>query len=81
MMTGMSRVFQYKTILEVIHGTIKPEKEISAGSYYNQPIIREDAVIPIDASLIHHPMAHASGFYFSNSLDVGEDPFNNGIIA
>ncbi len=77
MMTGMSRVFRYETLLEVVHGLAKSQKEISAGTYYNQPIIREDEVMPIDASLIHHPMAHASGFYFANFLDVGEDPFNN----
>jgi CopA family copper-resistance protein len=77
MMSGMSRVFQYETILEVVKGTRKPQKFISPGEYYNQPTIREDEVMPIDASLVHHPMAHTAGFYFSNILDVGEDPFNN----
>lgn len=77
MMAGMSRVFQYETILDVVNGTLKPESFISRGSYVNRPIIREDEVVPIDASLIHHPMAHPAGFYFASFLDVGEDPFYN----
>ncbi len=77
MMTGMARVFQYSTIIDVAKGTMKPEKEISLGTYVNQPIVREDEVMPIDTSLIHHPMAHAMGLYLASFLDVGEDPFDN----
>jgi len=39
--------------------------------------ISKDAVTPIDASLIYHPMAHPMGLYLSNFLDIGEDPFDN----
>jgi CopA family copper-resistance protein len=77
MMSGMSRVFQYSTIINVANGTAKPETEISKGTYTNRPIVRVDEVRPIDASLILHPMAHPAGLYVANFLDISEDPFNN----
>lgn len=77
MITGMSRVFQYKTIIEVANGIMKPENLIKQTPYHNRPIVRVDELLPIDHSLIHHPMAHPPGFYFASLLDVGEDPFHN----
>jgi FtsP/CotA-like multicopper oxidase with cupredoxin domain/uncharacterized protein involved in copper resistance len=77
MMSGMSRVFQYSTILEIAKGAAKPESFVAQQSYLNRPIVREDETRRIDVSLIRHPMAHPPGFYFSSLLDVGEDPFNN----
>ncbi len=77
MISGMSRVFQYDTIIEVMQGKEKPEKTVSSGSYVNRPIIREDEVMPLDPSLVHHPMAHPMGLYQASFLDLGEDPFNN----
>ncbi|CAN5399283.1 hypothetical protein BH10PSE19_BH10PSE19_01570 [soil metagenome] len=77
MMTGMSRVFQYETILEIIHGTAKPQNYTVNTAYVNRPIVREDAVRPIDNALVHHPMAHPSGFWLANFMDIGADPFNN----
>lgn len=77
MMTGMSRVFQYTTIINVANGTTKPEAIIEQQPYLNRPIIREDITRPLDKSLVEHPMAHHSGLYFANFLDIGVDPFHN----
>jgi len=77
MMTGMSRIFQYKTIIEVANGTAKPQTLIRQQAYINRPVVRVDEILPLDKSLIMHPMAHAPGLYLSNYLDVGADPFHN----
>lgn len=77
MISGMSRVFQYSTIVQIVNGIAKPEKYATNTAYLNRPIVREDALMPIDVSLIRHPMAHSAGLYFANYLDVGEDPFHN----
>jgi len=77
MMTGMSRVFQYTTLIELTHKTIKPENIAKKTAFHNRPIVREDEVRPLDVSLIHHPMAHAMGLSSANFLDIGEDPFHN----
>ena len=77
MMSGMARVFQYKTIIEVANGKAKPETLIERGTYVNRPIVRVDKTMPLDKSLIEHPMAHSPGFYFASFLDLGEDPFHN----
>lgn len=77
MASGMSRLFQYSTIDNVAAGKSKPQSKTTQTDYHNRPIIREDAVIPIDYSLIQHPSAHPSGFYIKNLLDFGVDPFHN----
>jgi hypothetical protein len=77
MMSGMSRVFQYSTIIDLAKGTAKPESYVAKGSYVNQPIVREDEVLPLDKHLINHAMGHPPGFYLASFLDVGEDPFRN----
>jgi CopA family copper-resistance protein len=77
MMTGMSRVFQYKTIVEVANGTAKPQNLIKQQAYINRPIVRVDEIIPLDKSLIMHPMAHPPKLYLANYLDLGGDPFHN----
>lgn len=77
MMSGMARVFQYATIISVINGTSKPQNQVTQTPYMNRPIVRQDEVLPIDPSLIRHPMAHPKGFYFANFLDIGEGPFGN----
>ena len=77
MIAGMSRVFQYNTIIEVTQGKEKPEKVVEKGAYVNRPIIREDEVMPLDPFLVQHPMAHPMGLYQASFLDLGEDPFNN----
>lgn len=76
MMTGMSRVFQYQSIIDIVKGTRKPENIKLQQSFVNRPIIRVDESMPIDPALVNHPMAHHPGFYLANFLDVGEDPFN-----
>ena len=77
MMTGMSRVFQYTTLIELTQDKIKPENIAKKTRYHNRPIIREDELRPIDHALVHHPMAHLMGLNFANFLDAGEDPFHN----
>lgn len=77
MMTGMSRVFQYTTLIEITKGTAKPQHIVKQTLYYNRPIVRVDEVRPIDASLVKHPMAHPMGLWRATFLDIGADPFNN----
>lgn len=73
MMTGMTRVFQYSTIIEVVKGTAKPQNYVAETPYVNRPIVRKDEVIPIDSSLIAHPMAHMKSLYMASFLDIGND--------
>lgn len=77
MMTGMSREFQYSTLIEITKGEAKPENILKQTSYYNRPIVRVDEVRPIDPSLVKHPMVHPAGFWLSTFLDMGADPFHN----
>jgi FtsP/CotA-like multicopper oxidase with cupredoxin domain len=77
MMTGMSRVFQYNTLIEIIKNEAKPQNIVKNTSYHNRPIVRVDEVRPIDKSLVHHPMAHPAGLWYATFLDVGADPFHN----
>ncbi|RJT46683.1 multicopper oxidase domain-containing protein, partial [Legionella taurinensis] len=77
MTAGMARVFQYTTIIEIANGTRKPENYAVQQAYINRPIVREDEVMPLDASLIKHPAGHHKGFYRSSYLELGEDPFHN----
>lgn len=77
MMTGMSRIFQYSSIFEVIENKISPEKIEKVTAYQNRPIVREDEVRPINIALVKHPMAHPSCTWFSTLLDAGIDPFHN----
>ncbi len=77
MVAGMSRVFQYSTLIEITKGEAKPQDVIKNTAYFNRPIIRVDEARPIDMSLIKHHMAHPPGFWLSTFLDVGADPFHN----
>jgi CopA family copper-resistance protein len=77
MMAGMARVFQYQTIIAIEKSSAQPENVAEKTAYINRPIVREDEVLPIDPSLVNHPMGHHQGFYFANFLDIGEDPFHN----
>lgn len=77
MTTGMSRVFQYSTLIDITKGEAKPQHIVKQTSYANRPIVRVDEVRPIDPSLVKHPMAHPTGFWRANFLDIGVDPFHN----
>lgn len=77
MMTGMSRVFQYSTLIDISKGEAQPQNIIKKTPYHNRPIVRVDEVTPIDYSLVKHPMAHPAGLWLATFLDVGADPFNN----
>lgn len=77
MTTGMSRVFQYSTLIDIVHDKKKPEHVVKSTPYHNRPIIRVDEFYPINTSLIKHPMAHPPGFWFANFLDMGGDPFHH----
>lgn len=76
MMSGMARVFQYNTLLEIVHDQRAPEHLIKKTPFINRPIVRVDKE-PIDMSLIHHPMPHAMGFYNANFIEAGADPIHN----
>lgn len=77
MQAGMARVFQYETIVGVAQGVLKPQDIIAHEPYRNRPIVRVDEVMPIDPTLVAHPMAHPPGFFRATFLELGEDPFNN----
>jgi FtsP/CotA-like multicopper oxidase with cupredoxin domain len=77
MMSGMARVFQYSSLIEITEGASLPQNIIEKTPFHNRPIVRVDALMPIDPALVEHPMAHPKGFYFANFLEVGADPFNN----
>lgn len=77
MMSGMARVFKYSTLIEITKGMALPQDIIETTQYNNRPIVRVDALKPIDVSLVKHPMTHPQTPYFANHLDVGADPFNN----
>lgn len=77
MMAGMARTFQYTTIIDVAKGSAKPEAKIADQPYFNRPIVREDITMPLDPSLVIHPMGHPQPLYLSSFFDVGEDPFHN----
>lgn len=77
MLTGMSRVIQYSSLIEIINGDKKPEHVVKQTAYYNRPIVRIDEVRPINHSLVHHPMAHPAGLWLATFLDIGDDPFHH----
>lgn len=77
MTTGMSRVFQYSTLIDIVQEKAKPEDIIEATKYENRPIVRVDDLKSLDISLVNHPMAHAAGFWLANFLDIGGDPFHH----
>lgn len=77
MMTGMSRVFQYSTLIEITKGEAKPQHLVKQTAYHNRPIVKIDEVRPIDKTLVKHPMGHPAGVWLASFLDIGEDPFNN----
>lgn len=77
MVSGMSRVVQYSSLIEIIQGHAAPANKIQQTAYVNRPIVRVDELRPIDLALVRHPMAHPMGFYFANFLEAGVDPFDN----
>lgn len=77
MISGMSRVFQYSSIIAITQDKMAPQHIVKKTAYHNRPIVRIDEVRPIDVALVRHPMAHPMGYWFATDLDVGIDPFNN----
>lgn len=77
MVSGMSRIFQYSTLIAISKGETKPEYILKETKYTNRPIVRVDEVRPINQALVKHPRADVEGFYLANFLDVGIDPFTN----
>lgn len=73
MVTGMARVVQYSTLLEITRHEAKPQDIVKNTRYENRPIVRVDEE-PINPSLVSHPMAHHSHFWFANFIDLGWDP-------
>ena len=77
MMTGMSRVFQYSTLIKITKGEAKPQDIEKQTDYHNRPIVRVDEIKPIDKTLVKHPMGHPAGIWLASFLDIGADPFDN----
>lgn len=77
MLSGMSRVIQYNSLLKIAQGEKKPEFLEKNTGFINRPIVREDVTRPLDYHLIHYPAGHMSHIYFSNLIDMGEDPIHN----
>lgn len=73
MMTGMGRIFQYSTLIDIVKHKAQPESIMQAQPYRNRPIVRMDEVLPIMDNLVEHPQPHPHGFYFANDLSVGFD--------
>jgi uncharacterized protein involved in copper resistance len=76
MMSGMARVFQYSTLIEITKNEASLENIVEQTPYANRPIVRVDKN-PVDALLVKHHMAHPMSLYLANYLDVGEDPFHS----
>lgn len=77
MMTGMSRVFQYSSLIELANCKTSPQNVVELSNYHNRPIVRVDELRPIAKAMVKHPMAHPHGFYYSNYINAGFDPFHN----
>lgn len=77
MTAGMSRIFQYSTLIKITKDEAKPGHVVKSTNYINRPIVRVDEVRPIDTALVKHPMAHPAGFWLASFLDIGADPFHN----
>ena len=77
MLSGMARLFQYSTLIEIVRGNTNSDNKTFLQPYLNRPIVRVDEQIPLDPSLVQHPMMHPMSLYFANFLDVGEDLFHN----
>jgi len=77
MMTGMSRTFQYSTLIDITQDKANPQDIVKQTAYDNRPIVRVDEVRPIDMALVHHPMAHPPGLWLASFFDVGIDPFQH----
>lgn len=77
MMSGMTRIFQYSTLLEITQDKMAPEDIIKNTAHINRPIVRVDEVRPIDKKLVHHPMPHEHDVWLSSFLDVSVAPFKN----
>lgn len=77
MMAGMARTFQYSTLIEITKDEAKPQNIVKQTPYYNRPIVRVDEVMPIDTSLVKHPMAHPNSLWLATFLDISANPVTN----
>lgn len=77
MVAGMARTIQYSSLIELIKDERKPQNIIRNTRYYNRPIVRVDEVMPIDVSLVKHPMAHSEQWWFATFVDLGINPVTN----
>jgi CopA family copper-resistance protein len=77
MMSGMSRVLQYSTLLEIINDKAKPQNIIEDSAYKNRPIVKVDEAKPIDKELVKDPLPHPDGFWLASFLDIAASPFHD----
>ncbi|WP_133129625.1 multicopper oxidase domain-containing protein [Legionella yabuuchiae] len=77
MASGLSRTFQYGSILEVAKGLKKPQYIIEDTPYYNRPIVRVDELRPIPLSLVKDPIHTPNKFFAASWIDLGGDFSHN----
>ena len=77
MMTGISRVFQYSTLLEIVKDEAKPQNVVKDGKYINRPIIKVDEARPIDKRLVEKPIPHKENFWLASFIDIAQSPIHN----
>lgn len=77
MMSGMARVFQYSTLLDITNNKATPQNIMQNTQYTNRPIIKVDELRPINKQLVKHPMAHPQHWYYSSFVDIGINPSSN----
>jgi len=74
MMAGMARSIQYSSLIEITRHEVKPQDIVKSTLFHNRPIVRVDEAMPIDLSLLKHPMAHPARLWLANFLDIGVNP-------
>ena len=77
MVSGLSRTFQYASIIEIAKGEEKPKHIIKETPYYNRPIVRVDELSPIPLSLVKSPLSHPKKFWAMSMIDFGGDFSHN----
>lgn len=77
MLSGISRVFQYSTLLEIVKDDAAPQNIVKDGDYLNRPIVKVDEARPIDKELVNKPMPHKQEFWLASFIDLAASPIHN----
>lgn len=76
MAAGMARVFQYTTLIDVTPANQPPKNVIKPLAYPNRAIVRVQH-LPVDQSLIYHPLDPTPRFFSANLFDINQNVINN----